>query len=192
MSTVSTLMTTEQLLALPDDGKERELIRGELREREMTRRNKLHAATESQVVYHLQLYLNQQSAIDGDVLSGEAGTILAQDPDSTVGIDVALFTLDVLQQETDQTRMVLGVPVLAVEILSPSDSHEAIHEKVMEYLRTGVKMIWEIDPDFQTVRVHRPNHEPVMYSRSQKLSGDDVLPGFEVAVADLFPKWAKP
>jgi len=41
MSTVSTLMTTEQLLALPDDGKERELIRGELREREMTRRNKL-------------------------------------------------------------------------------------------------------------------------------------------------------
>jgi len=88
--------------------------------------------------------------------------------------------------------MVLGVPVLAVEILSPSDSHEAIHEKVMEYLRTGVMMIWEIDPDFQTVRVHRPNHEPVMFSRSQKLSGDDVLPGFEVAVADLFPKWAKP
>jgi hypothetical protein len=44
MSTVST-MTTAQLLALPDDGVERELIRGELRERPTTRRNRLHAAS---------------------------------------------------------------------------------------------------------------------------------------------------
>ena len=189
MSTVSTLMTTDELLALPDDGMERELIRGQLREREMTRRNRFHAATESQVVYTLKFYLKHQADFEGDVLSGEAGAILAQNPDTTVGIDVALFSLDVLSRQSDATRMVAGVPILAVEILSPTDKHEDTHEKIMEYLRTGVKLVWEIDPDFQTVRVHRPGHEPVMFNRTQSLTGDDVLPGFQIAVADLFPAW---
>ncbi len=51
MSTVTRIMSTEELLALPDDGMERELIRGVLREREMSRRNRFHAATESRIVH---------------------------------------------------------------------------------------------------------------------------------------------
>ncbi|MBI2480194.1 MAG: Uma2 family endonuclease [Planctomycetia bacterium] len=190
MSTVVPTMTTKELLALPEDGMERELIQGELREREMTRRNRLHAATESRIVRVLGNWLDQQHDFEGDVLSGEAGSILEQDPDTTVGIDVALFSLDVLRRQTDETRMVLGVPILAVEILSPNDKHEEIREKIVEYLRTGVKLVWEVDPDFQTVRVYRPDHEPVMFNRKQTLSAADVLPGFEAAVADLFPNWS--
>jgi Uma2 family endonuclease len=190
MSTATPTMTTREMLALPDDGMERELIRGELREREMTRRNRLHAATESQVVYSLKNWLAHQTDFEADVLSGEAGSILQQDPDTTVGIDVALFSLEVLRRQTDETRMVLGVPILAVEILSPHDKHEEIGEKIVEYLRTGVKLVWEVDPDFQTVRVYRPDHEPVMFNRKQKLTAADVLPGFEVTVADLFPNWS--
>ncbi|MDA1053453.1 MAG: Uma2 family endonuclease [Planctomycetota bacterium] len=189
MSTVTPTMTTKEMLALPEDGMERELIRGELRERETTRRNRLHAATESRIVRTLGNWLVQQTDFEADVLSGEAGSILQQDPDTTVGIDVALFSLDVLRRQTDETRMVLGVPILAVEILSPNDKHEEIREKIVEYLRTGVRLVWEVDPDFQTVRVYRQDHEPVMFNRQQTLSAADVLPGFEVAVADLFPNW---
>ena len=36
----SELMTIEAFLALPEDGRRRELIRGEVREKEMTRRNR--------------------------------------------------------------------------------------------------------------------------------------------------------
>jgi Uma2 family endonuclease len=190
MSTVTPIMTTQELLALPDNGMERELIRGVLKEREMTRRNRLHAATESRIVRVLGNWLDRQPNFEGDVLSGEAGSVLARDPDTTVGIDVALFSLDVLRQQADETRLVVGVPILAVEILSPHDKHEEIHEKIVEYLRTGVKLIWEVDPDFQTVRVYRQDQEPVMFNRNQTLTGDDVLPGFEVAVLDLFPAWS--
>ncbi len=189
MSTVTPAMTTAEMLALPENGKERELIRGELREREMTRRNRLHAATQSRIVQKLRNWLDQQPDYEGDILSGEVGSILAEDPDTTVGIDVALFSLEVLQHQTDQTRLVRGVPILAVEILSPNDKHDEIREKIMEYRRTGVKLIWEVDPDFQTIRVHRQEQEPVMFNRNQTLAGDKVLPGFEVAVADLFPNW---
>lgn len=183
-------MTTKEMLALPEDGMERELIRGELRERAMTRRNRLHAATESRIVHVLSKWLDQQSHFEADVLSGEAGSILQKDPDTTVGIDVALFSLDVLRQQNDETRMVLGVPILAVEILSPNDKHEEIREKIVEYLRTGVKLVWEVDPDFQTVRVFQQGREPEMFNRTQKLSAGDVLPDFEVSVADLFPNWS--
>lgn len=189
MSTVTPTMTTRELLALPDDGTERELIRGELREREMTRRNRRHAATESQIVFALLSWL-KQTKFAADVLSGEVGSILAQDPDTTVGIDVALFSRDVLRQQTDESRLVVGVPILAVEILSPNDKHEEVREKIVEYLRTGVRVVWEVDPDFHTVRVHQNRQEPVMFNREQKLVGGDDLPGFSVPVAELFPNWS--
>lgn len=70
-----------------------------------------------------------------------------------------------------------------------TDSHYS--PGTLEYLRTGVRLVWEVDPDFQTVRVHQPDQEPVMFNRKQTITGDDVLPGFEVSVADLFPQWSK-
>ena len=45
------LMTTDELLALPDDGVERWLIRGQLREAGLTRRNYRHSAYTSEFVY---------------------------------------------------------------------------------------------------------------------------------------------
>lgn len=78
---------------------------------------------------------------------------------------------------------------MADEILSPHDKHEEVHEKIAEYLRVGVALVWEVDPDFQTVRVFRPEHEPIMFNRKQRIDGGEVLMGFEVAVATLFPAW---
>ena len=128
MSTSASNVTTSELLAMPDD-MERDLIRGELRERPMTRRNRLHAATEANIARILGNWLDGNQGLSARVLSGEVGTILAEQPDTTVGIDVAVFSLDILQNQSDETSIVRGVPILAVEILSPSDMHEDVHEK---------------------------------------------------------------
>ena len=50
MATVTTLMTAEELLALPEDGTDRWLIAGELRERPMTKRNRFHSRATARVV----------------------------------------------------------------------------------------------------------------------------------------------
>ena len=189
MSTVSSGITNAEFLAMPDDGVERELIRGVVREREMTQRNRYHAATESRIVRSIGQWIDENPECSLDVLSGEAGSILSREPDTTVGIDIAVFTLATLHDQSNETSMVDGVPVLAVEILSPSDRHEDVHEKIAEYLRVGVSLVWEVDPDFMTVRVHRPGADPTMVNRSQVLLGENVLPGFEVPVKDLFPDW---
>lgn len=188
-TTAPRTMTTAELLALPDNGLERELIRGELKEREMTRRNRLHAGTESRIARFLLNYLDKNPQLQADVLSGEAGSILASNPDTTVGIDVAVFSLETLEDQSATSSMVVGIPLLAVEILSPSDKHEDVHEKITEYLRVGVPLVWEVDPDFQTVKVFQPSEEPVMFNRNQQLDGGSTLPGFQISVAELFPTW---
>ena len=187
MSTVisPTPMTTEEMLALPENGADRELIRGQLREKPMTRRNRRHSRTESRIVTILEIWLGPQPEPRGEVVSGEAGFRLSRDPDSTVGIDVAYVSAEVAAREPDAAYFE-GPPVLAVEILSPSDTLEDIDEKVELYLEMGVAIVWVVHPRFRTVTVYRPGADPVMFSGTQELTAEPHLPGFCVSVDRLF------
>jgi Uma2 family endonuclease len=189
MSTAETvLMTAEEFLALPDDGRERWLINGQLREKEdaMTYRNRFHAWVEARIAFLLSLWLGEQPSPRGAVFSGEVGCRLMED--SVVGIDVAFFSHDTVARQSGDTTLIDGTPVLAVEILSPSDRHEEITEKVLAYLDCGVPVVWIVDPYFKTVQVHRPGEAPETYNVRQILPGQAELPGFETPVAELFPE----
>ena len=182
------LMTTEQLLALPEDGMDRDLIRGELRERPRTPRSRPHSRAEAKLAFYLVQWVDQQPEPRGEVLVGEACVRLRRNPDTTVGIDVVYFSADALRDTPDNAFLTEGPPVLAVEILSPGDKHEYIVEKVTSYLEAGVKLVWVVDPVLHTVAVYRPDAEPQMFSASQELSGEPHLPGFRVPVAALFAR----
>jgi Uma2 family endonuclease len=189
MSTVASApITTEQLLAMPEDGMDRELIRGELRERPMTKRNRFHTYAVARLTRFLDEWLDSQPEPRGEVHAGEVGTILRRDPDTTVGIDVAYFSADLIARQTTETTMIDGPPVLAIEVLSPSDKLENVHEKVSEYLNAGVTLVWTVDTNFQTVQVHQQNAAPEMFNREHSISGGEVLPGLDIAVADIFKR----
>src|SRR5262245_55737576 len=123
-------MTTEEMLALPATGVERWLIDGELREKPMTVRNRFHSRLTTRVARFLDVWLDEQPEPRGQVLSGEAGVRLQRDPDRTVGVDVVYVSAEVYARQTDATTLIEGVPVLAVEILSPSENMEEIDEKI--------------------------------------------------------------
>lgn len=182
----TTLMTTEQLLALPDDGVERWLIRGQLREKPMTYRNRWHSRATTRVSKFLDNWLDRQPVPRGSVLSGEAGVRLTRDPDSTVGIDVVYVSAEVAARQPDDTTLIDGVPVLAVEILSPNTTLDELNEKIDEYLAAGVPLVWIVDPRRRTVTIYRPDQEPEFVNALQELTGDPHLPGFRVPVAELF------
>ncbi|MBY0526104.1 MAG: Uma2 family endonuclease [Gemmataceae bacterium] len=186
MSSATTLMTTEDLLALPDNGTDRELIRGELRERPMTRRNKHHSGAEANIAAFLKIWLLQQPAPRGKIHSGEAGCILRRNPDTTVGIDVCYVSAETARQQSDETELIEGPPILAVEVLSPKDVLEEVEDKINEYLAAGVQLTWVVNPYRRTVTVYRPDTPPQFYNHSQELSGEPHLPGFTVPVAAIF------
>ncbi len=87
---------------------------------------------------------------------------------------------------TRKAKYLDGPPVLAIEILSPSDEQEDIADKVREYLDAGVPLVWVVDTFFSTVTVHRPDAEPQLFNVKQELTAEPFLPGFRVAVAELF------
>lgn len=180
------LMTTEQLLALPDDGRERWLIRGELREGGVTRRNYDHSRVEANICGELHSWVKAQPAPRGQILVGEAGIRLRRNPDTTVGVDVAYISAQAVAEHADGHRIVDGPPILAVEILSPTDKHEEVTAKVESYLEAGVKLVWVVDPDFYTITVYRPDAEPQLFNLSHTITGDPHLPGLRVALMDIF------
>jgi Uma2 family endonuclease len=182
-------MTTEELLALPDDGVERWLIRGELRENrdiDMNRRSPDHGRTCTNISFFLKNWARAQSLPRGSVYVG--GTMFKLRPDSslTVGIDVAYVSPEVEARTVRRAKVVDGVPVIAVEVLSPSDKQADLTEKVEEYLDAGVAQVWVANPDFQTLTVFRADAEPVAYNRQQEFEAGSNLPGFRVRVAELF------
>jgi Uma2 family endonuclease len=190
ITAATSLITVEEFLALPDDGVERDLIYGVVREypgKTVTRRNRRHSRVEANIVYLLKSWLSRQPMPRGEIHSGEVGCILRRGPDLTVGIDVAYFSREVIARCSDQpTTMIEGAPVLAIEILSPSDVQEEIDEKIDSYLANGTAVVWIVDPHFQTVRVHRLGEQPILFNVQQELAGDPLLPGFCTSVTAIF------
>jgi Uma2 family endonuclease len=178
------VMTTEDLLALPKNGMERWLIDGQLREKPTTVRNRIHSRLMARIVYLLEKWLESQLQPRGQILCGEAGCRLRRSPDSTVGIDVVYIAANLAQQESTETTLIDGAPVLAVEILSPNDTVEEINEKIDSYLRAGVAFVWIVDPHDRTVTIYRLDAEPELVNVHQELSGEP--PGFRVKVIELF------
>jgi Uma2 family endonuclease len=190
MSTAAKLMTAEEFLALPDDGVERWLIRGELREKrdtDMTRRNRPHSITEGRVTILLGTWLRSQRPPRGEVVCGEAGFVLRTDPETiTAGVDVAVISAAQADAVTPDTTMIEGPPTLIAEVLSPNDTQEEVTERVAEYLDCGVPVVWILNPYFRTVTVHRPGVSAVALDSRDTITGDPELPGFSCPVADFF------
>jgi Uma2 family endonuclease len=136
--------------------------------------------------YLLERWRRKQPLPRGLVLAGEAWCRLRRDPDTTVGIDIVYISAELAARQPDDTTLIDGVPILAVEILSPSDTQEVIEEKVDTYMAAGVALVWLIDPHDRTVLIYRPWAEPELVNIRQELSGEPHLPGFRVPVAEIF------
>jgi Uma2 family endonuclease len=186
MSVASKLMTTEELLALPDNGMDRDLIRGELREKPMTTRGGPHCITMTNLATLLTVWQRRQAMPRGRVYTGDARTRLRRNPDTFVGADIAYLSPEHASRTDRKATFIEGPPSLAIEILSPSDTHEDVSDKAREYLAAGVALLWIVDPDLRTVTVYRPEAHPEIFGERQALTAEPHLPGFRVPVAEVF------
>jgi Uma2 family endonuclease len=78
------------------------------------------------------------------------------------------------------------VPDLVVEVLSESNTKAEMQRKLGEYFSSGVRLIWEIDPELRTVAVYTPDGGVTVLDSSDTLDGAGVLPGFTLSLSNLF------
>lgn len=88
--------------------------------------------------------------------------------------------------EADPTIPFSGIPDLVVEVISPSDRFTDINRKVNAYLKDGVRMIWLVDLEAKVITVYEADKPFVTLTVSDTLTGGDVLPGFTLAVNEVF------
>lgn len=158
-----------------------ELRRGEVVE--MSRPKKPHGIVCTRLATQLQNYADRVGL--GYVLSNDTGVVLEETPGTVVGPDVA-YCVDANQYDDVEPKWVEAPPVLAVEVLSPNDRMSEVNDKIEEYLRAGVKVVWLADPEVKTVTVYRPKHHHTVLKGDTELTGGDELPGFSCKVSDFF------
>ena len=82
------------------------------------------------------------------------------------------------------------VPDLAVEVISPTDVAENVQTKVAEYFQAGVTLVWVVYPLQSQVYVYQSPTQVRILTAANELDGGAVLPGFRLALAELFAESA--
>ncbi|MFK0731899.1 MAG: Uma2 family endonuclease [Gloeotrichia echinulata GP01] len=85
----------------------------------------------------------------------------------------------------DPTKFLPMAPDFAVELRSATDNLPKLQQKMQEYINNGVRLAWLIDPHNQRVEIYRPGQEVEILQSPTSLSGEDVLPGFVLDLAQI-------
>jgi Uma2 family endonuclease len=76
-------------------------------------------------------------------------------------------------------------PDFVLELRSPSDGLAELQAKMEEYRESGARLGWLIDPSEHLIHVYRPDAEPETLQAPESISGDPVLPGFELDLSSI-------
>lgn len=183
MTTMTQLITAEELAALPADGFRYELVKGELRK--MPPAGYKHGKYAMLIGVPLGHYVLANKL--GMVYAAETGFRIAREPDTVRAPDVSFVRQEVLDRigEPDDAYWP-GAPDLAVEVILPGDTYSEVEEKVQDWLAAGTRMVIVVNPRRKTVTVHRSLSEVSVLIENDELDGADVVPGWKVAIKDLF------
>ena len=96
---------------------------------------------------------------------------------------IALERWEALTEE-EQEKFPPLCPDFVIELRSRTDALDPLREKMQEYLNSGLRLGWLINPQQQQAEIYRPNQPVATVQFPVSLSGEDVLPGFV-----LLPAW---
>jgi Uma2 family endonuclease len=166
-----------------DEDKLFELVRGEIRE--VAGSVGKNTAMAMEVGRHVGNFVKPRKL--GFVTGADGSYVLHKNFPDTVRIpDVGFISIARLPKLPDDSFIPIP-PDLAIEVVSKSESGDDIREKIEDYLEHGVRMIWIIYPRTRLVDVYTQEHPAaVPHKLNDILDGGDVLPGFTLAVKDIF------
>lgn len=139
----------------------------------------LHGKISVSVIRHLALHVYQHQL--GYVYTAETSFRVGE---RLLKPDVAFVSTARVPE--DETKGSPVPPVLAIEIVSPTDLQWDVSDKVQAYLDAGTRMVWVLDPVLQTVAVYRPDKAFQLFQCDDTLTGEDVVEGFSCQVARFF------
>lgn len=175
-------MTLEEYVNLPESNHAYrcELVRGMIvREPGVTFR---HGRLQAKLIWRLKNWTQRSG--HGEVL-GECDYVISEDP-GTVRIPDASVLLRSASPEDIFCGRIHGAPDIAIEILSPSNTPQAMREKIADYLGAGALRVWIVDMKARTVAVYRADGGVALFEDGDRLEDTETLPGFYLEISTLF------
>ncbi len=175
------LLTAEEYLALPDDGRITELVKGVIVE--MPSPSSTHGYVLTKFSLHLSLYVLQHDL--GRVVSGDAGVVTERGPDTTRGPDVAYHSYERVPRGPLPDGY-WPTPELVVEVRSPSERTSRVMAKVGEYLAAGVRVVLVAWPEQTTIMAYSEEFFNRSFGVGEDLVLPELFPDFRVPVRTFF------
>jgi Uma2 family endonuclease len=178
--TTKPLLTAKDLQEMGEEGEFCELVDGEIV------RMSPSFLPEARVVRTVQRLL------DNFVLPRHLGEIFGPDlgyeltPHRVRAPDVSFVSAEKLAAYGNPQEFAKIVPDLVVEVISPEVKYGYLQRKMRDYFEAGVRLLWIIDPEMQTVTVYRSPVDLRVLTLAETLSGEEVIAGFSCRVAELF------
>ena len=186
--TVAADWTADMLERLPDDGWLYELVEG--RVVRMPPPGPEHGRAAGNIYLALALHVRPHGL--GEVYVGETGWDLTRPGerrDTVLASDVAVVRAERLPlplPRRGHTYRPLA-PDLVVEIASPTQYRPDLGDKAQHWLERGVRVVWVIWPDRRELDVWTLGAaEPRTLHDDDALDGGDVVPGFRLALGQLW------
>jgi Uma2 family endonuclease len=174
--------TPEDLLAMPDS-KSYELVGGQLVERNM-------GAESSRVGGGLFSRLDrfcEEHALGIAWPADNGYQCFPHDPGLVRKPDVSFLRHVRLPGDVVPKGWIKIPPDLAVEVVSPNDSSDQLEEKLADYEKVGIPLIWVISLTSRTVMVYRADGSVSRLHEDDELSGEDIIPGFRCLIREILP-----
>jgi Uma2 family endonuclease len=136
-----------------------------------------------QLAHHVQSFLEQckRGRAVTEIIFG-LGKDLQRRPDAAY-ISFERWPEDRLPPHTDPWPV---IPNLAIEVVSKSNPAEDLLDKLEEYFRAGVELVWIVYPRQRHVYVYESPTQVHIVNVTEELDGGKVLPGFRLPLATLF------
>jgi Uma2 family endonuclease len=116
----------------------------------------------------------------------ETGLILWRGPDRVVTPDVMFAATKSLPLRTSPEGYWETIPELVVEVRSKNDSSNFLRRKVEHYLKAGVAVVWIVEPELESITIHRQSGAAATLSMDGVLTLEGIIPDFALPVADVF------
>lgn len=175
-------ITAGDFFAMADEAGVAELVRGEVTR--LTPAGGEHGVVAARLLARLLTYVESEGL--GYVFAAETGFVLATDPDTVRAPDLAFLSHQRLGGRVIPRAFVPLAPDLAVEVVSPSESAEAVQEKLRDYFAAGTRLVWVLFPALGSAHAYSSPIEVQILEGEDRLSGGEVVPGFSCRLVELF------
>ncbi|MFN8616832.1 MAG: Uma2 family endonuclease [Dehalococcoidia bacterium] len=177
---LKTRTSLAEFLALPETKPYLELMDGEVIEKPMP--NYTHGTIVGLLMQLLRNYLDRtrEARVVTEVRH------LEDDEEWVFLPDVSVTRRERSGPPSESGPIAVVMPDLAIEVLSPDDRPGRLQRRIAHYMRSGVSILWVIDPQDEKLTVWRPGALPQDFAPPATVSASPVLESFELDLQQLF------